>query len=484
MSIPSVFSSQRSQFIPNVRIFLPLFFFSIGWWHANSQMTIQIVSTPQLTPLFCDIYVAGSLNEWAEGDSNFKLTEEDGIWEITFDGNEGEELEFKFTRGSWSSVEGSSSGGYIPNRSAVFQNGITLNLTIEGWEDIAGNHTITPNVHILNSNFLIPQLNRSRRIWIVLPTDYAISEQEYPVVYLHDGQNLFDAASSFAGEWRIDEAMISPNMTGCKQAIFVGIDNGGGLRLDELSPWHNSQYDGGGEGSQYIDFIVETLKPFIDNHFRTLSDREHTTIAGSSLGGLISMYAIAKYNSIFSKAGIFSPAFWFNPEIFNFVEAHPLLMDSKIYFVCGTNESSSMVSDMQQMRNILLNSNVSSENIAYHTIQGGQHNESFWANQFPAAHIFLSPCLTTSISAFDKSENIVTVYPNPARDSIQVLVKGGTLKRIVLYDYSGRIVKEYEALINNQLDISKLPRGKYEAKISYSASSGESHTIVKTVVLQ
>lgn len=444
-------------------------------------MTIQLTSTPQLTPLFDDIYIAGNFNDWDSGSENYKLEESNGMYSISIVAEEGASLEFKFTRGSWDSVEGNSSGTYVENRTATYHSGESLSVEIAGWEDIPGNHTISPHVRILKSNFYMPQLDRYRRIWITIPSDYATSDLSYPVVYMHDGQNLFDVASSFAGEWRVDETMALPSMSGCKQAIFVGIDNGGMLRLRELSPWSNSEYNDGGEGDEYIDFIVETLKPFIDEHFRTFPERDYTTITGSSLGGLISMYAIAKHNEVFSKAGIFSPAFWFNPEIFDFVENNPLSADSKVYFVCGTNESQSMVQQMQEMKN-LISSTVSPENIAYLTVQGGQHNEGFWAAQFPAAHHFLADCNTTSVNSILRDIPEINIFPNPTHDSIHINLKGGQLTRLTIYQQDGKMVLSNKNPQSNTIDISKLPADEYRIQAEYKTTDGKKDYFVRSVI--
>jgi len=449
----------------------------------SAQMTLQIISTPQLTPLFDDIYIAGSFNDWTPGDDNYKLTNTSGVYSIELSGIEnGASIDFKFTRGEWPNVEGNAAGGYIEDRTLTFQNGQTAQLTIEGWEDIAGNHTVTPHVRIMDSNFFMPQLNRYRRIWIAFPVDYFTSDVSYPVIYMHDGQNVFDNATSFAGEWRVDETMALPGMQGCKQAIVVAIDNGGALRIDELSPWYNSQYNAGGEGDDYVDFIVHSLKPFVDENFRTLPGRQHTTISGSSLGGLISMHAITKYNEVFSRAGIFSPAFWFNPEIFDYVQVNPHSSDSKIYFVCGTSESESMVPMMEQMRDMILAADVLPANVGYLAVPGGQHNENFWANQFPAAHNFLAPCGITNLVEAE-NESIIKLFPNPVKDTVQLVIKGVRIDNVVFYDGQMKTVLTHSMNRGNTIDVSKLHSGTYHVRVDYTHPSGkEDHVIEKRIM--
>ena len=144
-------------------------------------------------------------------------------------------------------VETQLSGAQLPNRTYAYTGGIdTLHCTILGWDDFQpGSHTITPNVKVLDGNFLIPQLqNRSRRIWIYLPDDYYTSSKTYRVVYMHDGQNVFDAATSFSGEWGVDDTLHAYELLGDTASIVVAIDNGGALRLDEYCPYINPTYGG------------------------------------------------------------------------------------------------------------------------------------------------------------------------------------------------------------------------------------------------
>ena len=166
-------------------------------------------------------------------------------------------------------------------------------------------HTASFNVKVMDTAFFMPQLNRTRRIWIYLPPSYRATKIYYPVLYMHDGQNLFDNATSYSGEWGIDEYLDSIFTLGKKEVIVVGIDNGLSKRMNEYNPYSFRQY-GKGEGDEYVDFLVKNLKPFIDKHYRTLPGKKDTYIAGSSMGGLISLYAVLKYPAVFGGAGIFS----------------------------------------------------------------------------------------------------------------------------------------------------------------------------------
>lgn len=227
-----------------------------------------------------------------------------------------------------------------------------------------------------------PQLETVKQIWVYLPKNYENSKNAYPVLYMHDAQNLFDAKSSYAGEWHIDEFL--DTFEG-PESIVVGIEHGNEKRLDELTPFSHETY-GGGNGDAYLKFIVETLKPHIDREFRTLQDAMHTGILGSSLGGLISFYAILKYPEVFGFSGVFSPSFWFSEDIYTFTGNSSISKHSRFYFVVGTEESETAVPNQQKMVHLLLDKGVDKKQVVNKIIEGGQHNEGFWSEQFPDAY--------------------------------------------------------------------------------------------------
>lgn len=244
-------------------------------------------------------------------------------------------------------------------------------------------HTAAENVKIISEKFEIPQLNTSRRIWIYLPKDYDTYSKKYPVMYLQDGQNLFDEATSYAGEWGIDETLNQIFEKTGKSVIVVGIDNGGEKRIAELSPFKNNKY-GGGNGDNYVKFIVETLKPYIDKNYRTKTAVKHTAIGGSSLGALISVFAAVKYPDTFGKILAFSPAFWFNSKDLNdfIVNAEVDLRNQKYYFVQGKHEDEGMEAETQKVINNLKTKRVRSQNIFFKTDEDGKHNEAYWRREF------------------------------------------------------------------------------------------------------
>ena len=207
---------------------------------------------------------------------------------------------------------------------------------------------------------------------------------------MQDAQNLFNDATSFSGEWKIDETLNQLFAEGNPDAIVVGIENGGAERLNEYSPWKNDKY-GGGKGDAYTEFLGKTLKPFIDKNYRTLPQAKNTALIGSSMGGLISFYAGLKYPEKFGKLGIFSPSFWFNFKDLNFFvnKNSKKLKHTKFYFLAGKKESENMVSDIEKVIPVLIKKGVPKENIKTKFDEDGTHSESYWSREFGAAYLWL-----------------------------------------------------------------------------------------------
>jgi alpha-glucosidase len=230
-----------------------------------------------------------------------------------------------------------------------------------------------------------PQLDTTKTIWVYLPKNYKDSEKRYPVIYMHDAQNLYDEQTAYAGEWKVDEYL---DTLSSNESIIIGIEHGNEKRIDELTPYYHDTH-GGGKGDSYINFIKNTLKPYVDTSYRTLSNPEHTTLFGSSLGGLISFFGVIKYPETFGKAGVFSPAFWINPEIYDLVKASEIPKSTRFYFLAGTAESETMISNQNRMVALLKAKGVLEQNIKSESIEGGEHNEAFWSQHFGDAYQWL-----------------------------------------------------------------------------------------------
>ncbi|RVT98028.1 alpha/beta hydrolase [Mucilaginibacter limnophilus] len=336
------------------------------------------------------MYLAGDFNGWNPADNAWKM-QGSSSGPVLIKNMLAGKISFKVTRGNWDKVECDSTGKAIVNREYNIVHDTTIVLNVAAWQDYAPaqevKRTASANVHIISEKFDMPQLGRQRRIWIYLPADYETSEKKYPVLYMNDGQNLFDEATGNFGEWSVDETL--DKLPVKKQCIVVGIDNGGNERLAEYSPYP-SKYAKEAQGDKYIEFLVNTLKPYIDAHYRTKKDARHTAIAGSSMGGLISFYAILKHPEIFGKAGVFSPAFWINPEIFQYAQQTSLNKTSAFYFTCGDQEGSTMTSDMQKIYDIIKPKSKTAAQSPVVVLKGERHNEKQWRTSFPAFYEWLS----------------------------------------------------------------------------------------------
>jgi predicted alpha/beta superfamily hydrolase len=368
------------------KLFILVFLFACTFV-LQAQYSLRLVVTSAATKKLDDIYIAGSFNNWNPGDSKYKLKPFGATRKaIVLKDLPAGKYEFKFTRGNWKTVETTAKGEAIANRVFDLTEDASADITIDGWADDYPDkpkpNTATAQVKVIDTAFKIPQLNRTRRIWVYLPRSYNTTKgKTYPVLYMHDGQNLFNEQTAPFGEWGVDEALDSLQQQTGKECIVVGIDNSNEKRMNEYNPFNNEKF-GKGEGDLYVDFLVKTLKPYIDKNFRTQKDAARTFIAGSSMGGLISLYALVKYPDVFGTAGIFSPAFWIVPELYPAVEKAQWKTFPRFYFYAGKKESNTMVSDMERMANIIekKSDRFDVRRIVYPL---GEHNEKTWRKEFP-----------------------------------------------------------------------------------------------------
>jgi predicted alpha/beta superfamily hydrolase len=242
-------------------------------------------------------------------------------------------------------------------------------------------------VEVLPTPFTIPQLDRQRTVRLYLPPSYGQGDKRYPVIYMHDGQNLFDDATSYAGEWGVDETLDKLAAEKGFEAIVIGIDNGAEKRMNELNPWAHPRF-GPGEGEAYLAFIVDTLKPWVDSRYRTQTDPAHTAIIGSSMGGLISDYAIHRYPGVFGRAGVVSPAYWTAPAVYDYAQSHPLPAGARVYFSMGGREGDA-IPDVQRMHALMAAQRPEPGAVTLSIIPGDEHNEKAWRALLPQVIAFL-----------------------------------------------------------------------------------------------
>ncbi len=366
-----------------------IFLLNVG---LNAQVTIIFKNADAFPDSVTDnCFIAGNFNNWNPGLAEYKLVRKDGKLQVTFNPDKSiNTLEFKFTRGSWQTGEVLKDGGHKENRICYYKPGMVLEETVENFQDLAPLKIAEQNLNVIQFKIYSPELKKEKNIRVYLPCDYAESpanitiEKRFPVLYMLDGQNLFDATISFNGEWGIDESMDSICKMNMHTAIIVGIDHADADRINEYSPWTINDKYGGGDGDLFADFLVKTLKPKIDSMYRTIPGREFTGIAGSSVAGTESLYVVLRYPENFSMGGIFSPSLWTSNEFYKMADAFHYDAPVKIYFVAGATEGgdTQTMDDMEKMYNTLLENKIQNLKMRLIIESSGIHSEAFWNSEF------------------------------------------------------------------------------------------------------
>jgi predicted alpha/beta superfamily hydrolase len=283
---------------------------------------------------------------------------------------------------------------------------------MDSWRPYRGQargQTVTGDLRVYRG-LCSPQLDNRRDVLAWLPESYGRGEERYPVLYMQDGQNLFDAYASHSGEWRVDETMTELGREGC-EAIVVGVPNQGELRMVEYDPYPSTRRGRpDGRGEAYLDFIMETVKPLIDASFRTRPGPEWTGIAGSSMGGLISVYGFLVHPERFGLCGAFSTAYWPGDHgLVRTVEARATGR-GRLYLDVGTCEGrvlaghgrrprarrrldEAYVAGVRALRDgLVAHGYRPGESLMYVEEAGAVHDEEAWARRLPAAVRFLLGC--------------------------------------------------------------------------------------------
>ena len=246
--------------------------------------------------------------------------------------------------------------------------------------------TAQANVQVLAERLAMPGLNRERGLRLYLPPSYATQpERRYPVIYLHDAQNLFDEATSFIGEWGVDETLNALARSHAFEAIVVGIDHGGDTRVAEMLAWPIAEL-ARVEGDAYIDFIARTVKPWIDARYRTRPEGSQTAIGGASIGASISHSAVLRHPAVFGKALLLSPSYWAAEPLFEQVRTQPAAHHPRLYLYVGSGEVAQMTEPTQRMAALLQSQGAAS---ILHVEPGARHNEAAWRAAFGPAVIWL-----------------------------------------------------------------------------------------------
>lgn len=334
------------------------------------------------------IFLAGNFNNWAVNDQAYQLeATAPGHYRFSFSPDKlPEVLEYKYLRGDWQQVELDEYGNGTPNRVVRPKPGTRIRDHVPRWRRDGYDYRpeFLPLIRVIDQQFAIPDHIKTRRISVLLPHNYDQAQRHYPVLYLQDGQNLFDDYAPF-GNWAVDKKLALLAEKGRGDLIVVAIDHAENERIAEFTPSHRTKL-GRGEGKEYVQFLAETLKPFIDSRFRTLPERQHTGIGGSSMGGLISIYAGLMAPEVYGKLLVFSPSLWVDPNIHSRVAIPAKPFATRVYLYGGAKESASMIPSLERLKNGLAsNTNNIHFEFFLSTDPHGKHNEVRWGEEFPKA---------------------------------------------------------------------------------------------------
>lgn len=254
-------------------------------------------------------------------------------------------------------------------------------------------HTLTGDFR-LHHNFKSDFLKERRSFIVYLPPAYdPKAARRYPTLYLHDGQNVFDKATSVGEEWRVDETAQALIAAGeIEPLIMIGIYNTGVHRITEYTPT-TLPGKGGGLADSYGRMLVEELKPLIDRKYKTLPGAGNTAMGGSSLGGLLTIHLGLKYPTVFSRLAVLSPSVWWDQRmILSQIHSLPAKVPMRIWLDAGTAEGAEVVRDSRALRDALKAKGwVEGQDLSYHEVAGGEHNERSWATRVGPFLKFLYP---------------------------------------------------------------------------------------------
>lgn len=371
---------------------------------ATAAVVTFDVAVPAGTPAGATVHLAGDFQGWNPGAPDWTLARgDDGHWRRQATFAAGQALQFKFTLGSWGSVEKGPAGEELQNRLLAVRADTTLHLVVANWADGAPpRDTTTGDVRRLD----VPGFLGGRDVRVWLPDGYdADPQRRYPVLYMLDGQNAFNAATSFAGEWEADESLarlVAANEV--EPLIIVAVANGGGLRSLEYTPWPLSGFNGPtGGGAQHLQAIIDVLMPAVDAAFRTEKGPEHTGLCGSSFGGLMALYAAWARPDVFGRLAALSPSLeWAGHAPLQMVASRPRPA-VRLYTDMGSREEGNlhdidgngiddMIDDLRELRQALeARGFTEGTDLLVVEDDGARHNEAFWARRFPRAMRFLFP---------------------------------------------------------------------------------------------
>ena len=364
-------------------IYFFLFAYSIFCFAQIKSISVKLIVISHTPKPTFKIYITGDNQELGNWDPSLISLDKinDSTWFKQLNFNAGTSIQYKFTLGSWQNEALDSKGNIPSNYRLIVNKDTTVKIIITKWKDETQRPQfkgqITGDVqyfHNLKGDNIEP-----RDIIVWLPPSYKKDlSKKYPVLYMQDGQNIFDPkTSSYGVDWQLDEAadsLIKANSI--KEIIIVGIYN---------TSDRNTEYLDTKLGHAYMKFVVNKLKPFIDKNFRTLPDRNNTAVGGSSSGGTISFLLAWDYPDIFSQAACLSPAF----HIQNINLVRKVLNYSgpmkgiRFYFDNGTIDLDSLLlTGTKEMVSALISKGYRpGKDFEFYIAKGATHNEAAWAKR-------------------------------------------------------------------------------------------------------
>lgn len=350
----------------------------------DTSLTLRLRTTPELQR---PIYLTGNFNNWQVDDPKYKLKKTDhDRYEYTFKNPSKlpDILEYKYTLGDWNHEELDDHGRSRTNR-IVKKSSLPIEDYVPRWRNQhqTFRQEFLPIIQPIEGTFNMPVKIQTRRITALLPWDYHSSKKRYPVLYLQDGQNLFDEYAPY-GNWALDKCLALLAEKGHHEVIIIAIDHASEKRILEFTPTEKTLL-GEGLGRQYSHFLATELKPYIDQKLRTLPYREFTGIGGSSLGALVTLYAAMTHPEVFSRLMIFSPSFWVQPTLISELLNMDPPFCGRIYLYAGGKEGSGVLKYQHQLHTGILQSSNPFIKSKLSINPQGHHSESEWGREFPKA---------------------------------------------------------------------------------------------------
>lgn len=341
------------------------------------------------------VFVTGNFCDWATNVDALQLQptgKDQYTIALPVDDNWPAIIEYKYHRGDDGSFELNEAGEGVPNRIIARETAVQDDyVPFWQWEGAPYRPHWLPTYVELPFEYPVKDeagYSSARRVRILLPADYEASTKRYPVLYLNDGQNLVGEGEGF-GSWNVEERMAMLASRSHHELIIVAVDHGGESRIREFVVGEAEAINEMGHGEQYIAFLTDTVKPYIDAHYRTRPQAKFTGIGGSSMGGLISIYGGLLRPDVFGRWLIFSPSLWITSNVFELAAHRQLPGYAKIYLYGGEAESRTLVSDLQRLHETLHCSQKTCLLAEVAVDPVGTHEEWRWSREFARAVDYL-----------------------------------------------------------------------------------------------